>query len=95
MNKTELVDVIAHEAGTTKKVAEMVVNSFMATVVSEVARGERVTLVGFGTFDSSHRAARTGRNPKTSEPLEIPAKKVARFKAGKEFAVAVDKKTKK
>lgn len=94
MNKTDLVDVIAHEVGTTKRVAEAIVNVFMSTVVKEVARGEKVTLVGFGTFDSSHREARTGRNPKTNEPLEIAAKRVARFKAGKDFAETVDKKSK-
>ena len=94
MNKADLVDILAHEVGTTKKEAEMVVNAFMDTVVRQVARGEKVTLVGFGTFDASQRSARTGRNPKTNEPLDIPAKRVARFKAGKDFAVAVDKKAK-
>ena len=94
MNKADLVDVLAEEVGTTKREAEMVVNAFMAAVVKHVARGEKVTLVGFGTFDASQRKARTGRNPKTNAPLEIPAKRVARFKAGKEFALAVDKKAK-
>lgn len=94
MNKADLVDILAHEVGTTKKEAEMVVNAFMDTVVRQVARGEKVTLVGFGTFDASQRSARTVRNPKTNEPLDIPAKRVARFKAGKDFAVAVDKKSK-
>lgn len=94
MNKADLVDVLALEVGITKREAEVVLNAFMDAVVKSVARGEKVTLVGFGTFDASQRNARTGRNPKTNEPLEIPAKRVARFKAGKEFAVAVDKEAK-
>lgn len=91
MNKQELVDVISADAGTTKKQAEAVINAVMDTVVKQVARGEKVTLVGFGTFEARQRKARTGRNPKTNEPIEIPAKRVASFKAGKEFAEAVDK----
>ena len=94
MNKADLVDVLALEVGITKREAEVVLNAFMDAVVKSVARGEKVTLVGFGTFDASQRNARTGRNTKTNEPLEIPAKRVARFKAGKDFAVAVDKKAK-
>ncbi len=92
MNKAELVDVVAKEAQTTKKDAEMVINSMMETIVKSVAAGEKVTLVGFGTFEARQRKARVGRNPKTNEPLQIPAKRVAGFRVGKEFGEAVNKK---
>lgn len=92
MNKAELVDVVAKEAQTTKKDAEMVINSMMDTIVKSVASGEKVTLVGFGTFEARQRKARVGRNPKTNEPLQIPAKRVAGFRVGKEFGEAVNKK---
>ncbi|MFN8657807.1 MAG: HU family DNA-binding protein [Candidatus Obscuribacterales bacterium] len=92
MNKAELVDVIAKEAGTTKKDAETVINKMMETIVKRVASGEKVTLVGFGTFEVRQRKARTGRNPKTNQPLEIPAKRVPGFKVGKEFSEAVNKR---
>ncbi len=92
MNKAELVDVLAKEAGCLKKDAEHLVNILMDTVIKQVARGEKITLVGFGTFEARQRKARTGRNPKTNEPIDIPAKRVAAFKPGKEFAEAVDKK---
>ena len=90
MNKAELVDVVAREAGTTKKDAETIINVVMETIVKHVASGDRVTLVGFGTFEARQRQARTGRNPKTNEPLQIPAKRVAGFKVGKEFSEAVN-----
>ena len=92
MNKAELVDIVAKEAGTTMKVAETIFNKMTETVISQVAHGEKVTLVGFGTFEARQRKARTGRNPKTNEPLHIPAKRVAGFKVGKEFADAVNKR---
>ena len=92
MNKAELVDVVAREAGTTKKDAETVINSMMNAIVKSVAQGERVTLVGFGTFEARQRKARTGRNPKTNEPLQIPAKRVPGFRVGKEFSEAVNAK---
>lgn len=95
MNKSELSDLLAKEAGSTKKDAEQFLNNFMDIVIAQVARGEKITLVGFGTFETSDRKARTGRNPKTNQPLEIPAKRVARFKVGKEFSEAVNKKSKK
>ena len=66
MNKAELVDIVAKEAGTTKKDAETIINKMMETVISQVAHGEKVTLVGFGTFEARQRKARTGRNPKTN-----------------------------
>jgi len=79
LNKAELVDVVAKEAGTTKKDAEQVINKTMETIIKQVAAGEKVTLVGFGTFEARHRKARTGRNPKTNEPLHIEAKRVAKL----------------
>ncbi len=92
MNKAELVEIVAKEAGTTKKDAEQIINSTMNSIIKQVASGEKVTLVGFGTFELRQRKARTGRNPKTNEPLHIPAKRVPGFKVGKEFLEAVNKK---
>jgi len=92
VNKAELVDVVAKEAGTTKKDAEQVINKMMDTIIKSVSTGEKVTLVGFGTFEARQRKARTGRNPKTNEPLHIPAKRVPGFRVGKEFSEAVNKK---
>ena len=92
MNKAELVDVVAKDAGTTKKDAENVINAVIEAIVKRVASGERVTLVGFGTFEARQRKARTGRNPKTNQPLHIPARRVAGFRVGKEFSEAVNKK---
>jgi DNA-binding protein HU-beta len=92
LNKAELVEIVAKEAGTTKKDAEQIINSTMNSIIKQVASGEKVTLVGFGTFELRQRKARTGRNPKTNEPLHIPAKRVPGFKVGKEFLEAVNKK---
>jgi len=92
LNKAELVDIVAKDAATTKKDAENVINKAMETIVKAVAQGEKVTLVGFGTFEARQRKARTGRNPKTNQPLHIPAKRVPGFRVGKEFSEAVNKK---
>tara|TARA_Y100001978_G_C23520925_1_gene350227 strand:+ start:186 stop:467 length:282 start_codon:yes stop_codon:yes gene_type:complete len=92
LNKAELVDIVAADAGTTKKDAEQIINKMMDTIIKTVAGGDKVTLVGFGTFEARHRKARLGRNPKTNEPLNIPAKRVAGFKVGKEFSEAVNKR---
>jgi len=86
MNKAELVDKIAADAGTTKKEAAAILDSFTETVTKALKKGDTVTLVGFGTFSVTKRAARTGRNPQTGETLKIKAKKVAKFKAGKDLA---------
>ncbi len=91
LNKADLVDVVAKEAGTTKKDAETVINIMMETIIKTVAANDKVTLVGFGTFEARQRKARTGRNPKTNEPIQIPAKRVAGFRVGKEFSEAVNK----
>ena len=72
MNKSELVEVAAQEAGITKAAADKALSAIIAAVVKTVSKGESVTLVGFGTFKSAKRAARTGKNPKTGAPLKIP-----------------------
>lgn len=86
MNKAELVAKIADDAGITKTQANAALDSFVDTVAKTLKGGNKVTLVGFGTFSVSKRNARTGRNPQTGEAIKIKAKKVARFKAGKELS---------
>lgn len=83
MNKAELVAKIAEDAGISKTQANASVDSFIDAVAKTLKKGDSVTLVGFGTFSLSKRAARTGRNPQTGAAIKIKAKKVARFKAGK------------
>jgi nucleoid DNA-binding protein len=96
MNKSELVEVAAREAGITKAAAEQALSAITGAIVSTVSSGESVTLVGFGTFKPVSRAERTGKNPKTGEPLRIPATTVPRFTAGTAFKAAVaPKKAKK
>lgn len=82
MNKAELIDKIAEDAGINKKQATAALDSFTDTVAKSLKKGDKVTLVGFGTFSVSKRAARTGRNPQTGAAIKIKAKKVAKFKAG-------------
>jgi DNA-binding protein HU-beta len=86
MNKAELIDKIAKDAGVTKVQANDALDSFTNAVVATLKKGDRVTLVGFGTFSVSERAARNGRNPQTGAVIKIKARKVPKFKAGKEFA---------
>ncbi|MBE5884676.1 MAG: HU family DNA-binding protein [Lachnospiraceae bacterium] len=83
MNKTELVAAIADQAGISKKDAEKALKAFTDVVAEELKKGEKVQLVGFGTFEVSERAAREGRNPATLQPITIPASKAPKFKAGK------------
>ncbi len=83
MNKSELVDSIAQSAGLTKEQAAKAVNAFTQSVQGALQRGDDVVLVGFGTFSVKERKARTGRNPKTGEEIQIAASKVPSFKAGK------------
>ena len=83
MNKGELVNAIANDAGISKSQAQAALDSFVGNVTGSLRAGRKVTLVGFGTFSSSHRDARMGRNPQTGQPIRIPAKKVAKFTAGK------------
>ena len=86
MNKAELINKIAEDAGITKTQANSSLDSFVEAVTKTLKGGGKVTLVGFGTFSVSKRAARNGRNPQTGEVIKIKARKVARFKAGKELA---------
>ncbi|MFN4285528.1 MAG: HU family DNA-binding protein [Lacibacter sp.] len=86
MNKAELVAKIAEDAGISKTQANAAVDSFIDAVTKTLKAGGKVTLVGFGTFSVSKRSARTGRNPQTGETIKIKARKVAKFKAGKELA---------
>jgi DNA-binding protein HU-beta len=86
MNKAELIAKIADDAGITKTQANDTLDSFVEAVTKTLKGGGKVTLVGFGTFSVSKRSARNGRNPQTGEPIKIKARKVARFKAGKELA---------
>lgn len=85
MNKGELIDELATRANVTKKQADSVFSAALDAIMEAVARGEKVTLVGFGSFEARERKAREGRNPKTGEKMEIPATKVPAFSAGKLF----------
>lgn len=89
MNKAELIAQLAEDAGITKTQANATLDSFVTTVTKTLKKGDKVTLVGFGTFSVSKRAARVGRNPQTGEAIKIKAKKVARFKAGKELSAKI------
>ena len=95
MNKSELVEVAAKEAGITKAAADKALSAIIGAVVKTVAKGESVTLVGFGTFKSAKRAARTGKNPSTGAALKIPASTVPKFVAGAKFKAVVDPKAAK
>jgi DNA-binding protein HU-beta len=83
MNKAELVAAIAAKTGETKKAAEETVNAFVSTITEALKAGDKVQLVGFGSFEVRKRAARKGRNPQTKEEIKIPASKAPVFKAGK------------
>ena len=83
MNKTELIAEVSKKTGMAKKDAEKAVNATMDAISEAMAAGDKVQLVGFGSFETKVREARMGRNPKTKEPIEIPAAKVPVFKAGK------------
>ena len=85
MNKAELIAKIAEDAGITKTQANATLDSFVEAVTKSLKKGDKVTMVGFGTFSVSKRAARNGRNPQTGATIKIKAKKVARFKPGKEL----------
>ncbi len=91
MNKTELIAEIAGKSGLSKKDAEKALSAVVETVTEALAKDEKVTLVGFGSFEVKHREARIGRNPKTKESIEIPATKVPVFKAGKALKDSVAK----
>lgn len=89
MNKGELVDAIAKDAKITKTQAQDAVDAFVKNVQRSLKKGDTVAIVGFGTFKSAKRGARTGRNPQTGKPIKIPAKKVARFSPGKQLKDAI------
>jgi DNA-binding protein HU-beta len=90
MNKSELVAAMAEKAGLPKKDAEKALTAFTDTIVEALKKGDKVSLVGFGTFDVRHRAARQGLNPRTKEPIEIKASDAPAFKAGKAFKDALN-----
>lgn len=85
MNKSDLVKQIASKAGVTNRAGEQMLQAFTDAVIKAVAKGEKVSLVGFGSWATITRKARTGRNPATGKTIRIPAKKVPKFVAGKEF----------
>lgn len=85
MNKTELITAISNSAGLSKKDASAALDAMLSAVMDEVAAGNKVSILGFGTFEKRHREARTGRNPRTGEATEIPESDVPAFKAGKGF----------
>jgi len=89
VNKMEVVDAVASRAGLSKADADRAVNALIDAVGDALARGEKVTVTGFGTFEVRQRAARMGRNPQTGAPLHIPASKTPAFKAGKGLKDAV------
>ncbi len=90
MNKTELVAAIADQAELSKKDAEKAVKAFVDVVTNELKKGEKIQLVGFGSFEVTERAAREGINPLTKKPMSIPASKAPKFKAGKALKDAVN-----
>ena len=91
MNKAELVEALATKTGETKKSAEASLNAFIEVVTDALKKGDKVQLIGFGSFEVRKRAARKGRNPQTKEEIKIPASKAPVFKAGKALKVFVNK----
>jgi len=91
VNKSELITTMSEKSNLTKKDAEAALKAFVESVEEALENGEKVQLVGFGTFETRERAARTGRNPRTKEEIQIPASTVPVFKAGKEFKEKVNK----
>ncbi|MDZ4707404.1 MAG: HU family DNA-binding protein [Saprospiraceae bacterium] len=89
MNKSDLIDAIAKGASITKVQSEAALSSTLEAIRKALKKGDRVQLVGFGTFSVTKRAARIGRNPQTGKALKIAARKVAKFKAGKDLSAAV------
>ena len=89
MNKKELVEYMAESADITRANAEKALNGMLMSITQALAKGDKVTLVGFGTFSTAERSARQSKNPRTGEPIDIPAKTVAKFKPGSKLAEAV------
>ena len=92
MNKSELIDALAAKTDSTKAAAGKAVDALVEIITAQVAKGNDVALIGFGTFKSAERAAREGKNPKTGEPLQIAAATVPKFTPGAAFKAAVAKK---
>lgn len=90
MNKTELIDAIAEQAGITKEQAKKALTAFLTSVEETLKKGDKVSLIGFGSFSVTEKPAREGRNPQTGKTMQIAAKKVVKFKAGSELAEAVN-----
>ena len=90
MNKSELIDGMAEHAGITKAAAKKALESFLGNVESSLKKGDRVSLVGFGSWSVSKRNAREGRNPQTGKTIKIAAKNVVKFKAGSDLADSVN-----
>lgn len=89
MNKAELIDAISNDAGLSKADAKKALDAFIGATTKSLKKGDRVALVGFGSWSVSKRSARTGRNPQTGKEIKIPAKKVVKFKAGAELAEVI------
>ena len=89
MNKTELIAVLATEADVTQKVAEQVLKALTESVTVSLKKGEKVVITGFGTFEVRHRVARQGKNPRTGQPITVPAQNTPAFRAGKLLKAAV------
>lgn len=90
MNKSQLVDAMAQDAGISKAAAKKALESFLSNVEGALKKGDKVSLIGFGTFSVQTRQAREGRNPATGKTIQIPAKKVVKFKAGSDLASSVN-----
>ena len=90
MNKSDLIDAMAEDAGITKAAAKKALESFLGNVEKSLKGGDRISLVGFGSWSVSKRAAREGRNPQTGKTIQIAAKNVVKFKAGSELSDAVN-----
>ena len=90
MNKSDLIDAMAGDAGVTKAAAKKALESFLENVQGSLKKGNRVSLVGFGSWSVSKRAAREGRNPQTGKTIKIAAKKVVKFKAGSDLQISVN-----
>lgn len=89
MNKTEFIAAIAEKAGLTKVDAKKALNAFIDTVSEEMSKGEKISILGFGSFSVVERSARKGVNPKTKKPINIPARKAVKFKAGSDLSASV------
>ena len=92
MNKAELIKLVANKLDVSKRKSEECIDLLINAITKSVAKGEKVTLVGFGTFERRDRRGRKGRDPRTGTEIDIPAKKVPAFSAGKQFKQAVNKK---